>query len=244
MKMAQHAMVSKMAQLQTIANNLANVSTTGFKRDEMFVHQLETKINELQSAASSGSMPLPITGTKIEFEQGSLRGTGQPLDVAISGDGLFAIESPQGEAYTRDGRFAVNSEGVLTSVDGFAVLGEGGQIELDIQNRKPTDIVINDRGGILVDGTIVETLKLVGIDDPRNFEKMGGNLFRYTGDGELAAPENASVRQGFVEGSNVNPINELVAMIEVHRVFETNQKFIQQQDALLGRAVSDIARVR
>jgi len=118
-----HAMTTQMAQLETVTNNLANISTRAYKREELFVNELKKKVSELNGPDFAKSMTVPYAGSRIDFTQGALEGTNRPLDVAISGDGLFSVETPEDEAYTRDGRFTLNQEGILVTSDGLAVLG-------------------------------------------------------------------------------------------------------------------------
>jgi len=244
LKMTGQAMTMRVAQLETIANNLANVSTTGFKRDELFVNELEKKLKAAQFDGFLAKDKVPTTGAVIDFSQGSLKGSGRTLDVAISGEGLFVVETTQGESYTRDGRFTLNADGVLTNLGGLPILGEGGQIEIDLQQNTPSQIIINDQGEVLVDGNTIDTLRLAAVDDVRNLKKAGENLYQLApGAAALNPAESISVRQGFVEESNVNPIYEMVSMIEVQRAYQTGQKMIQEQDRLLGRAVTEISRV-
>ncbi len=244
LKMTGQSMLMRVAQLETIANNLANASTTGFKRDELFVNELDKKRKALQFDKLTAADAIPNASAVVDFTQGSLRGTGSPLDVAISGNGMFVVETPQGEAYTRDGRFTLNADGVLTNVNGLAVLGEGGPIELDLQQNTPTQIVINDRGEVLLDGNTIDTLRLVAVDDPKDFKKIGENLFELIPSAATPNPPlEISVRQGFLEESNVNPIYEMVSLIEVQQAFQTSQKMVQEQDQLLSRAVTEISRV-
>jgi len=242
--MTGQAMIMRVAQLETIANNLANVSTTGFKRDELFVNELEKKLKEIQFDKFLAKNQIPTAGAIVDLSQGSLKGTGRTLDVAVSGEGMFVVETPQGEAYTRDGRFTLSDEGVLTNLGGLPILGEGGQIEIDLQQKTPSQIIINDQGEVLLDGNTIDTLRLVAVDNAGNLKKAGENLFELKpGSPPLNPPETISVRQGFIEESNVNPIYEMVSLIEVQRAYQTSQKMIQEQDRLLGRAVTEISRV-
>jgi len=239
--MTSHSMKLRMAQMEMITNNLANINTRGFKRDGLFVNELKKQIAASQA---TGNGTLPQVGSVIDFGQGELTETGRTFDVGISGPGLFTVETPQGEAYTRDGRFTLNQDGILTTIDGLAVLGQGGPVEIDLLQNKPSDIIINDRAEVLVNGNVVEALKIVATDDPMNFRKLGGNLYQIKDGGEEPQLlENPVVKQGFLEESNVNPISEMVAMIEVFRAFQTNEKLVQSEDALLNKAVNDIGRV-
>ncbi|RMF68511.1 MAG: flagellar basal-body rod protein FlgF [Calditrichaeota bacterium] len=245
LEMAAQSMVTRMAELDAVANNLANISTKGFKRETLFLNELQRKLAGKGAAGTSAGTHVPELGAVIDFSQGPMVGTGQPLDVAISGPGLFVVETPQGEAYTRDGRFTINADGILTTLDGLPVLGQGGPIELNLQQNSVSQLVINDTGEVVLDGNVVDRLKIVAVEAPEDFRRVGGNLF------EPADPtktpneaEGVTVRQGFLEDSNVNPVEEMTMMIEILHAFRTSEKMIQAQDTLLGRAVNDIGRAR
>lgn len=243
-KITEHAMVTRMRQMEVISNNLANINTTGFKRDELFMNELDKKIKEAQFSKFESKTHIPVSGTSVDLTQGSLVGTGQPLDIAISGAGFFTVESPAGEALTRDGRFTISQDGVLVNIDGYPVLGDGGRIEIDLQKNTPSEIVVNNRGEILVDGAVVGRLQIVTTDAPQDLIKIGSNLLKLAdGAGTLNPPENVSVRQGFLEQSNVKPVREMVLMMEVFHFYETGQRMIRDQDRLLRLAVNDIGRV-
>jgi len=244
LKVTGQAMITRMHQMEVVANNLANTNTNGFKKDSIFLHELDKKLKELQFGKFEGKKDIPYSGSIIDFSQGALKGTGQVLDVAISGDGLFTVETPAGEAYTRDGRFTINADGILTSLDGNPIVGEGGQIEIDLQENKSEQIVINNQGEILIDGQIVDRLRLISIDNPFAFNKIGSNLFElkpgFPVPEEVEAP---SVRQGYIEESNVNGIDEMVQMIEIFHFYQTGEKMIQEQDRTLNKAANEIGRV-
>lgn len=235
-------MLTRMNQMDAVSNNIANINTKGFKREELFWNELDKQSKIRDFSKFQAQTHIPYAGATIDFKQGALAPTGNTFDVAISGEGLFSVESNQGEAYTRDGRFTLNNEGILVTIDGLPVLGEGGQIQIDLQATHPSQVIINDQGDIVVDGAVIDKLKLIGMDDPANFRKMGANLFQLVG-GDSAPPETVSVRQGFLEESNVEPVYEMVRMMEIFHFYETGQKMIHEQDKMLNKAVNDIGRV-
>lgn len=244
LKVTEHAMITRMNQLEVVSNNLANIDTTGFKRDEMFMNELDNKIKELAFSKFARNTHIPYAGASVDLRQGALVGTGRPLDVAISGDGFFTFETPAGEALSRDGRFTINQEGVLVNLDGYPVVGDGGPIEIDLQQSKPSDLVINDQGEVLLNGGVIATLQIVTTDAPQNLEKLGANLFQLAdGQGNVIPAESISVRQGFLEESNVDAVEEMVSMMEIYHFYETGQRMIREQDRMLGKAVNDIGRV-
>jgi flagellar basal-body rod protein FlgG len=238
-----HSMITRMAQMETIANNLANISTKGYKRDNVFVNGVIEKL-ALRGQNSSSNRQFPYSTAIIDLSQGNLVGTNRPLDVAISGGGFFVVETPQGEAYTRDGRFILNAEGILTSVDGYAVLGEGGPIEINIQQYFPTQILINEKGEILIDGNLIDKLQILSPANPSDLVKAGGNLLKLAdGSDSMRPEESATVKQGFLEDSNVNPLLEMVSMIEILEQFRIEEKVVRTQDEILDRAANQIGQV-
>ncbi|MCH8980788.1 flagellar hook-basal body protein, partial [candidate division KSB1 bacterium] len=178
-----------------------------------------------------------------DFSQGPLEGTNRPLDVAISGSGLFSVETPDGEAYTRDGRFTLNQEGLLITVDGLPVLGEGGPIEINLLENSAAEILINGSGEILIDGNVIDKLKIVSAQNPADFSKIGSNLFQLREGIEATPLENVELKQGFLENSNVDSVSEMVAMIDLMHQYEVGQKMIRSQDAILQKAANEIGRV-
>ncbi len=241
--MAGHAMTTQMAKMETLTNNLANISTRGFKRDELFVRELKKTVSELNGSNFANDTTVPYVGARIDFSQGPLEGTNRPLDVAISGNGLFSVETPNGEAYTRDGRFTLNQEGILITLEGVPVLGEGGPIAINLQENSATEVLINGSGEILIDGNVIDKLKIVSTENPADFSKIGSNLFRLKEGGEVTVLENVEVKQGFLENSNVDSITEMVSMIDLMHQYEMAQKMIRSQDAILQKATNEIGRV-
>lgn len=244
LELAGHSMITRMAQMETITNNLANINTKGFKKDKLFVHGLIEKIKALQKKDELSRPHVPYTAAVSDFTQGELVDTNRPFDVAITGEGFFVVEIPDGEAYTRDGRFALSADGILTTLDGKIVLGEGGPIEIDIEQNSASQILINEEGEILIDGKLSDKLQIITLDNPRKLIKMGSNLFQLADNSESPRPaDNVSVKQGFLEESNVNPVSEMVAMIHILHAYRTSEKVIKTHDSILGKAVNNIGRV-
>jgi flagellar basal-body rod protein FlgG len=197
-----------------------------------------------------------------EFEQGALKQTDNDFDLAMDGKGFFAVQTPSGERYTRSGAFVLGKEGFLETKEGYPVLGEKGPIEVKANNFKvdkdgnvyvnqdyeadPFRLVSreeNDWKGLKK----LDTLKLVEFPKDRFIAKQGANLWRSTEESGDAAVLKQGSRpktvQGFVEASNVNPVLEMVQMIEVNRAYEANQKSIQSEDSMLGKLINETVRV-
>jgi len=240
---ATSGMLTESKKLDIISNNLANVNTTGFKKDELVTKAFD---DFLVYRISAGEPPVNIgvinPGVGVNeiytnFYQGSLLETHNPLDLAISGGGYFAVETPNGIRYTRDGSFLLNKDNLLVTKEGYPVLGENGYITLGSGN-----ISINEKGEIYLNDELVDRLKLVDFEDPNVLRKQGDNLF-YT-EGDVSEKEaDGRIMQGFLESSNVNAVKEMVDMITVLRTYESNSKIVQSLDQTLDKAVNEIGRV-
>jgi flagellar basal-body rod protein FlgG len=237
------------------ANNLANVNTTGYKKDNlsfkdtfvMFAH--DQMMEPVATVRSDKLFPEPmhmarprIAVSHVDFQQGAMRQTGGNLDMAIGGDGFFKLQTPQGEVYTRNGQFQVTSEGLLTNNRGEPVLGQGGEIAIPPNAR----VVVNEAGEICADGELVDQFQIATVEDLTALEKAGGGGYRLR-EGSLAQEipaEDAVVNQGYLEASNVNVVEEMVNMIETHRAFEAYQKVITTSKETDDKLIQKIGTVR
>lgn len=236
--------------LDIISNDLANVSTTGYKKDttiiSSFGEELLSRLNDREGGVSNNAEIGPITwGAKVadihtDYTQGSIINTNEDLDVAIQGDGFFVVQTPNGTAYTRDGNFTVNQNGSLVTRDGYAVMGENGPIEFgeDYLNTGG-NIKIKADGEVILDDISIDYLDMASFADNQELTKMNDNLYITT---SARQEFNGSLIQGYLEASNVNSVEAMVDMITVSRTYEANQKVLQTQDSLLGKAVNDIGR--
>ncbi|MBI3358711.1 MAG: flagellar basal-body rod protein FlgF [Nitrospirae bacterium] len=241
--------------MQAISNNIANVGTTGFRRDvPVFASQIASgsKANSLGGAEdpTGGKAVLPIPWFPvldemvIDFSQGPVQMTNNPLDIAIDGKGFFQVDTPNGVRYTRNGAFKLSSEGQIVTQSGHHVLGEGGAITLP-----PGLVTIDEEGRISVKGNDggapvqVDLLALVNIETPSLMKREGDNLFELVGENATLFPQGR-VRQGALEGANVDPITEMVAMISAMRQYESLQKAIQGADDMALKDVNQIGQLR
>ncbi|MEJ6950243.1 flagellar basal-body rod protein FlgF [Natronospora cellulosivora (SeqCode)] len=229
--------------LNITANNLANVDTNGFKRDESvqrsFREELVYKIegNKATPLGRAGAGVM-LESTYTQHQQAPLRKTGNQLDIAIEGSGFFVIDTPDGLRYTRDGSFTINNEGIIVTHQGYPVLGEGGPLET-ISDR---DITIDNNGQIHLEEMLGDSFQIVDFAEANLLEKVGDNL--YQANEEIEEIEaNYQLRQGYLENSNVNIVQEMVNMIQVTRHYEANQKVITTMDNILDQAVNSIARL-
>lgn len=194
--------------LESIAHNIANVSTRGYKRETTFTHALR---------ATRGAMPRAVTESSPDLSQGQLETTGNALDLALEGNGWFAIESPGGRSYARDGSFRVDDRGTLVTQDGLPVAWKGSRGTLRAVGET---VVVESDGRVKQGETQVGQLDVVDLEDPTQLRPVGeGRWVAPPGAREI--PSKALVRQGAVEGSNVEAMDELVALITIQRSFES-----------------------
>lgn len=244
-------MMTQMNNMDVITNNIANVDNTGFKKDttvvQSFSEELMKKFNDpteslIKRDNNIGTVSLGnfVTEVSTDFSVGSMKQTGGTYDLAINGDGFFAIETVDNgnivEKYTRDGSFTVNNNNELMTKEGNYVLGENGRII--IPNGK---ISISENGYIYSNNEFVDKLKIVDFENKESLRKYGDNLYNKI-DESVEKPFTGTILQSHIETSNVNAVDEMVKMIAVSRAYELNQKMVQSHDTILGRAVNDIAK--
>jgi flagellar basal-body rod protein FlgF len=226
----------EMAQLNQdlVAENLANASTPGYRRQSVSYAALQQALSASgqASAASTGTAQgSPSSGVFTSFAPGAVQQTGNPLDVALSGDGFFVLEGPNGPVYTRNGSFDVNARGELKSKSGMPVKGVGSRITI------PTDatrIVIGKDGTVMADNTEVGRLQLAQFDDPKTLRRVGTTLFEGANP-RAPAPGAVQVEQGFREGSNVQVVNEMVGMMIGMRQYEAAEKAMRALTDAVGQ---------
>ncbi|MFZ5605170.1 MAG: flagellar basal-body rod protein FlgG [Pseudomonadota bacterium] len=236
--------------MKTISNNLANVSTTGFKRDRAVFEDLLYQINRQPGGQSSEDTEVPsglqlgtgvrMVATQKQFTMGNIEVTDQGLDVAINGRGFFQILMPDGSInYTRDGQFQIDSEGNIVNSNGFP-LEPSITVPEGVQSVTiGTDGVVSVVDAATGDATEIGNIQLADFINPAGLEALGGNLFRETVASGTPTEGNPSenglgpVIQGALESSNVNVVEELVNMIETQRAYEMNSKVISTVDQML-----------
>lgn len=212
---------------EVLANNMANVGTVGFKRDRVL----------FRGVLEGTYGPEGVLRVRTDHSQGPLVRTGGPLDLAIQGRGFFAVRTPEGVRYTRDGHFSLDEEGTLVTADGYPVLGEGGALELDLGGA----VSFGEDGTVKVGDVVLGKLRVEDFDDLGALRKVGGGLFAADVEGRPA--EDFRIRQGFLEGANVSPMAEMVRMIANYRAYEAEQRALLAQDETLKKAVNEVGRV-
>lgn len=226
--------------LDVTANNVANMSTAGFKVERPLMGASEA--DRPARTADGGSISFVRDwGLARNFTPGQLELTSRPLDVALRGEGFFTVETPEGETrYTRDGRFSVDPDGQLTTAAGHLVLNDVGSpinVPADV-----TEFLIDDSGAILAGGQRVAQLGVVRFADNTSLDKAGDGTFR--SDAPAVAVEDPDVRQGYVEQSNVNPIGEITRLIEVTRAYESVTRMLSSDEDLKRRAIDTLSGAR
>jgi flagellar basal-body rod protein FlgG len=241
-------MEAQQLNLNAIANNLANVNTPGFKRSKIEFQDLLYQKPRAAGADSGGGNLVPtgvevgngsrVAATSKVFTQGQLTNTGEKLDIAIEGDGFFEVQRPDGTiGYTRDGSFKLNAQGQVVTVDGMPVLSGFQPIPPGAGS-----VTISEDGQVTVQsssGTQNFSLTLARFANPAGLRSLGGNLYEETA--ASGTPELGKVGeqgfgrtiQGYIEASNVNIVEEMVALIVAQRAYEINSKSIQTSDEML-----------
>ncbi len=228
------AMMAQVDRNNNSANNLSNIGTTGFKKDQLFFHTLSDELDISEGMTHSTS-----------FEQGHLQETGNPFDLAISGSGFFTVEMEDGEnAFTRDGVFHIDEDGVLKNKSNLPVLGEGGWINILSEFGTPSEVKITERGEVFADGELLDTIIVSDFETPNALTKIGGSLFKAHERAIEFQVETPSVRQGFLENSNVNPAQEMIELIEIQRNFEGMQRMVRALDDVYKKAVTQVGQYR
>lgn len=222
------------SQLRVVANNIANLSTTGFRAEEVIFSE---HVKALEGDKPSLSMATAVAHN-VMSGQGTLTQTGGPFDLAIEGEGFFLIETPDGERLTRAGSFTPNENGDLVTMDGFRVLDAGGAPVFVPQGVGTIGIAPD--GTISAGGQPVGQVGLVLPTDITGLVREDGVRFR-ADDGYEAAPEGRML-QGFLEESNVNPILEIGRMIEVQRAYELGQSFMDKEDERIRGAIRALGK--
>lgn len=221
-----------MREMQVVAHNIANISTTGFRREGVIFSEYVKRME------GGPSLSMALGNTRhMDLRQAGLSQTGGTFDFAIQGEGFFLIDTPQGQALTRAGSFMPNAEGELVNPDGHRLLDAGGA---------PIFVPPDARGVALsIDGTLSgngQPLAQIGLwrpGDPLKMTHAGGTVFN----SETVQPaETTTILQGFVEESNVNPISEIARMIEVQRAYEMGQGFLEKEDERMRGVIQTLGR--
>ncbi|AGB42325.1 flagellar basal-body rod protein FlgF [Halobacteroides halobius DSM 5150] len=225
-----------------ISNNLANINTTGYKKEmtvnKSFSEELVTRMDGEVTDIGQGGSSVVVAGATTDQSTGSFKKTGNKLDWAIEGSGFFTIQTPYGVRYTRNGDFTINKQNQVVTQNGYLVRGEEGILKLPPQSEQ----VSLKNNKLVVNGEIINKVKLKDFPNKAGLEKAGGTLFRWTPQAGQAFAAQGEIQQGFLEQSNVNVVEEMVKMIANSRKYEANQKMIKAHDNTLGKAVNQVGK--
>lgn len=258
--------LAQTTKIDTIANNIANVNTTGFKKDQQTFSEYLTSAEKEPEVIQVPRVPASIesfydinggdksyvdaAGTYTNFEQGSMKNTGGKLDVAIDGPGFFEVNTPSGVRLTRAGNFTVDGNGQLVTKDGHAVLLEGENLtspeERTVRFSGKASISISDGGEVFDGNERIGKLSLVNVNNPDSLQKVGNNYYGFKSNmaPEIVSIQVPSLKQGFLETSNVNVVNEMTEMIMAQRVFEGTQKAIHAYDNMADKMINVVGNVK
>ena len=247
--------------LEILSNNLANLNTPGFKKDQLVFEELLPTFKDVGSLETARNTLLPpaianndvsyvgVAAQFTDFKQGDLIKTGNIFDIALEGEGFFSVQTPQGIRYTRVGSFQINAEGQLITKNGDPVVEKGD----DTVFLPPgvSGVTIDKQGtlstlsaGAEADIQPIGQLKVVRFENQSDLVKEGNGLFMLANpNAQAIETEDAKVLQGFIETSNVNAVEEMIRMIETVRTFEAYQKIIQSIDEADSQAINSIARL-
>lgn len=228
-------------QMDVVANNLANMSTNGYKGGEMMFVEHLVKSKGGDNLLTPKMSYVRDIATMTDTSPGPIENTGNPFDLAIQGDGYFTVQTPEGERYTRNGRFQLDNTGQMVNQLGQPVLAEGGAPI--IFAPEDTEIVISRDGTVSSNNGELGKLQVVNFENPQLLERTSGAQFIAP---ETAPPQNVdtpTILQGAVEGSNIEPIREMAAMIEVHRAYDSVKNFIEREDERQRTMIRDLAAV-
>lgn len=255
--------IAQQRKVETIANNVANANTVGFKKDQLVfkehltaltkgVEDIHIPRNEFSPedfyhTQGAENAMVAVDASFTVFEQGQLMPTNNPLDLALQGEGFFEVLTPTGVRFTRRGNFNLNSEGEIVTDQGFKLLSKNNidaspeERVIKVPNNLP--ITISNTGEIFTREGIVDQLSVVEFHDKHALRKEGSSLFITPEQNNIVRNElSTSVRQGFLEGSNVNAIEEMSELVKAHRHFESIQKAINTYDQISGKAANEIGK--
>jgi flagellar basal-body rod protein FlgF len=227
-------------QMDVVANNMANINTTGFKAENLlFEDYLSPKARDNDFANQDDLLHYTEDWATVhDMSTGPIEQTGNPLDVALSGDGFLSVQTPAGERYTRDGALTISAEGVLVDLNGNAVLGDSGPITFDDSD---TDIQIAANGSVSSSQGTKGKLKVSEFADPQVLAREGHSYYS----GPAGTPATAtSIVQGSLERSNVSGVTTMADMIRVERAYQSLATLMQQQDDLRTTAVQRLGDVQ
>jgi flagellar basal-body rod protein FlgF len=241
------AMEGNLLRQQAIAENLSAASVPGFKKNDIGFSAISAdmfkgQLNKVQDKSQLQFL-FPVFQQQTNFEQGTLVPTNVNTDVAIDGPGFFAVQGPNNQIfYTRDGTFRPNKDGLLATKEGYPLLGETGTISIDPANAAP--VTISNSGDVSQGGNGLGRLQVVNFDNPEQLQRASSGYFMAGNQAVQSADlTQTSVQQGFLEGANTSPMNEMSELMQTLRHFEANQRIMQMQDEHLGKLIQELSNL-
>lgn len=234
-------------QQDVIANNIANADTNGFKRSMALVKAREVEARVMQASGLSNPLLDDIGGgqllspTYVDFTQGTIEQTSNPLDTAVVGDGFLAVRQGNDTRLSRAGVLMIDEQGRLITAQGHEVL-DTAQKPINLKGVPTTDLLIGTHGEVRRGQEQLAQIGLFGADKPQNVKPIGENLYALTGAAQLV-PATGQLVGGAIEMSNVEPANELTRLMEVQRLLEANANMIKYQDATLAKLVNEVGKI-
>jgi flagellar basal-body rod protein FlgF len=225
--------VAQMRQLETASQDLANVNTSGYKKQRLAFSEVLAK--RLPADDRPGGL-VAVGDQRTHLGQGALHGTGNPFDLALEGNGFFVIQTSRGERYTRNGEFTRKSDGTLITPQGDAVLGDGGPLQIT-----GTKLEVASDGTVRSDEGELGRIRIVRFTDPRQAVKEGANLF-VTLPANVQEAGDVRVVQGSLEQSNMSPIDGMVSLITIHRLFESYERAMKLMDSATEKMIAEAGR--
>lgn len=240
-------MMVQRSKMDVLTNNIVNAETAGYKNDTLVSSAFDSvmlqRIDDPNISVVGTDVGKYSFGTHVDelvtdFSQGPIEDTGRSTDLALAGDGFFAVETPDGERYTRAGNFTVNAQGYLVTEDGNFVLGKSGRIYVG-----SSDFSVSSDGTVTGSKAVTDQLRLVSFTDNGNLRKQGDNLYYAYGGEQPTETDGCQVRQGAQESSNVEAADSMVDMMTIYRKYEACQKAVTMNDETLGLAVNKLGRL-
>ena len=228
--------------MDVLSNNLANINTAGYKKEKLVFqvykdrHISNTSNNNQLGNYSGGII---IGQNLVDLSDGNIKYTGNNLDFCVNGKNFFVVAAPDGQQYmTKDGSFSLNADGFLVNKDGYFVLSNNGNIQL----TGPGALSVDEKGNITFNEKNIGTLTINSVAKAEDISMIGGSYFILKNGAALSASTNASIKQGYMETSNVNGVTEMVDMISITRSYEANQKMINIQDETLKKVTNEVGK--
>lgn len=249
--------IAQQQKVDTIANNVANANTPGFKKDQLVFKEYLTALDKgvedidipnkefspkdfYHSYGAENAM-VKVDGSYTDFKQGDLSPTSNPLDIGLRGKGFLAVQTPKGERYTRRGTLSLRQDGVITTQEGFPLINkeDGSSISIPPGTR---EITVAIDGAVYANNNRVGSIKVAEFNDIQALRKEGSSLYINNQADNFKEQTNTSIHQGFIEQSNVNAVAEMSELIKAHRQFESIQKAIKTYDSISSKSVNEMIK--